>query len=158
MNKRDYQLDPAPATIPGYSFKVDKSGNAEAYMITYELLLARLRTDFPVSDNDNFTITGASIDSQTTKTASIGKLVTIQSTIIFETSDTSLEVNTGLFSSGTTGQSLNAIVLIAAEPHACKCIVTNSGPLVLAVTRIDGGNFPSGGQLTLYINGTLITT
>ena len=164
-DERQYQLEELTVSddFAGLSLRADKLGFTKAKRFTWETLLSKLATAFattfdPVVTSPTYSVSnGAAISSNVNKHALKGKVLHIQSVLAFEVSANSLTIGTGVvFTGGTAGQSLNSMCLVGASPFQCKCIVTGETPLIFTVTRVDGGTFPSGGSITLYINGTLI--
>jgi len=160
MDYRILDLGDADATKTGYYLELDKTGLSRTQKCLYSTIISdAVAAAVPTITTRTFDIVSATetITSQTSKSALIGKLLTIQSTMVFTMGSVdTIAINMGFTAAGVTGQSLNAVVVEGSTPAACKCYM--SGTSTINITKIDGTNFGSGTDFTLYINGTLITT
>lgn len=162
MAKRIKDLDPITGALTGYTFECDLSTNAETEKVTFEDLVDEIADNIATETTPTYSIPSgsATISSQTNKTAIIGGLIALQIKIAFELSTvTTVVVNhASNIVPGASGQQLHAVVDVGSTPYMCKCVVSGETPMQLTVTRIDGGNFPTGGTITITINGTLLTS
>jgi len=158
-NKRAYNLTEIPGDKTGYSVPLDKSGDAECGMVMYEDIITEAVTGAtPVISSPTITEgTAITVTTIASKKAVTGKSNVIQAVVSLTLPTQPL--NTFLILTGTVvgaiGQALPCTIISASTAYPCACVVTDDTP-----TTILNLTSPAtlSGAVTVYINGTLITT
>jgi len=157
-DKRIYSLVEIPGDKTGYSIPLDKSGNSEAYMVMYEDIITEAVADaMPTVSTPTITeSTAIEVTTTISKKAVIGKMHTFN--LVFSLTLPTEPLDTTILltgdSIGTVGQCLPCLIVSATTLYNCYATISDDSPTTIRLQS----TATLGGAVTIYINGTLITT